>query len=236
MTLLRDVVELQAIFGKIAFMATLFRERISNWISSWKSRFPPDEPDEDEEEDEEIEALVTRIGNLRISRTNSLRFSQQPAPPTVGALSTSQPTELHRPDARGQELTVVTTDPLPAQKIPEARGPGPRDPSTSHSTSKDPRPSSSPVTAKLHDFGSATYEATLQDRKKRSERPRSFDVRAFEGVKFEFDALPQRSKDDGHLTLPRSQARVFSAHDLDGEPFSFALKTDELAIPPRTSS
>ena len=73
MTRLRDVLELTVIFDKIAAVAaTTFRGWVSKRVAQWMSLFPPDLA-EGTEEDEQIEHIGRRIGNLRISRTDSFK-------------------------------------------------------------------------------------------------------------------------------------------------------------------
>lgn len=59
--------------------------------------------------------------------------------------------------------------------------------------------------------------------KTRADRPRSFDATAFMGVAFPFNASSTQTKDDSSLTTPKKNIRIFSAHDLDGEKFTFSV-------------
>jgi len=77
MTRLRDVLELTVILDKIAAVAaTTFRGWVSKRVAEWMSLFPPDPAAEGTEEDEQIEHIGRRIGNLRISRTDSFKLNR----------------------------------------------------------------------------------------------------------------------------------------------------------------
>ncbi|KAH8894371.1 hypothetical protein GQ53DRAFT_763112 [Thozetella sp. PMI_491] len=79
MTEVRDIQELSMICTNVlTWAATEFPSAISDLIAAWKNRFPQlyDEDDEDQLE-EELKAITTKIGNLKISRTNSLRVMNQ---------------------------------------------------------------------------------------------------------------------------------------------------------------
>jgi len=73
-TRLRDCLELTVIFDKIAAgAATTFRSWVSKKVAQWMSLFPPDLAEG--EEDEQVHDLGVRIGNLRISRTDSFKVN-----------------------------------------------------------------------------------------------------------------------------------------------------------------
>jgi hypothetical protein len=315
MTRLRDVVELKAIFGNISTWATSeFRDRISAYVVQWRNRFPSTSLDEDE--DEEIESLTTRIGKLKISRTNSLRFSNQSSSTKATTCETSHPhlpnasSQInYMPEAKSQQRafgpdisdsafetdqekdqsskdngahgsmkTTVVSSPLsqslisgnemvlhvgelanandadvkvticssddingpnilPTPAAPPLRreavsesptrrlltpGPSrPRGASTGSNILRDSNPASFRASVQAHVSGTSYQGNMLHVGKLRGERPRSFDATEFEGVKFAFDNSVRRAKDDEHLNMPKKHVRVFSAHDLDDEEFTF---------------
>jgi hypothetical protein len=327
MTRLRDVVELKAIFGHLStWAASEFRNGLSNYVTQWMSRFPSTSLDEDE--DEEIESLTKRIGNLKISRTNSLRFGNQPS---ITEMTTRETSQLHLvdasnrtnsiPEAKSQQGTLgpnvsgsasktdqegnnksskdsgthssvrttaispahgpslatrnerivyggepananaidveITIDSLddtnesnvlptpasmssrrgdaaepPPHHLQAPRPSRPRGASTGSNISRDSNPVSFRLlSTETRESGTTSQGDMLQVRKPRGERPRSFDAKEFEGVKFAFDISPRRAKDDGHLNMSKKHVRVFSAHDLDGEEFTFAARPADAPSP-----
>ena len=68
----------------------------------------------------------------------------------------------------------------------------------------------------------STHEDTHSISGSEAERPRSFHAEDFSGAKFLFGNSSERYRNDGVLHLVKKHIRVFSAHDLDGEEFSFS--------------
>lgn len=318
MTRLRDVVELKVIFNNIStWAASAFRNWVSDRVVEWRSRFPSTSSDEDEDED--IVSITTRVGKLKISRTNSLGIGNQLSVARTTTRETSQPHPLDVsqkaisiPEAKSQEVarSPITGDsdltlngnqeesnkrlkrggsystteataaslaarlpfvasnkmvvrggesaiendadikitinslegadesnilpalaPTPSRREEVAESPPdglltprpsrPRGASTGSSISRDSNPASFRLLAEVHNPRTSNLGDTLQVNRPRAVRPRSFDAKEFEGVKFPFDISLGRAKDDAHLNMPQRHVRVFSAHDLDGEEFSF---------------
>lgn len=87
MTCLKDVTELTVILNNVATWATTtLRTALSEFVSAWMDRLPPEEPDQDDASDDDdeqgpkeesdvkhcdVEVITAQMGKLRIARTNS---------------------------------------------------------------------------------------------------------------------------------------------------------------------
>lgn len=262
MTRLRDLVELKAIFGNISTWATSeFRNGVSDYVARWKDRFPLALSDDEEDEEEEIKFLITKVGNLKISRTNSLRFGN---PPSVAETAAHEGHQPHTGDASNKtndpdimiivESTEGPPEPdtlstpaspsstrkeimiSPPSRLHTPRPSRPRGNSTGTNISRDSNPAFSfQLSSEARgNTGMSTHGDMLQVRKPRSQRPRSFDASEFEGAKFAFDISSTRSESHGRLGARRNHVRIFSGHDLDAEEFTFKAGATDALVPERT--
>jgi len=101
--------------------------------------------------------------------------------------------------------------------------PRPRGNSTGSNILRDSNPASFRLSPEPPNPMTPKQGGTLMVGKTRADRPRSFDATAFMGVAFPFNASSTQTKDDSSLTTPKKNIRIFSAHDLDGEKFTFSV-------------